>query len=181
MYDAYGLEVLDQAACLALLRQNKVGRFVFVDHMLLAVHPVAYAFDGGSIVFQTNGGAKLDAATKHDLAAFEVDYIDPEHGRGWTVTLSGHAEPVTDPQDVARLHELLPEPWTNSGRVDIIRMHAEVIQGRRKMSEQLDPAQLTADHPANGPNMPQQTTAPDRTGARPDAAHATGGSARHTG
>jgi nitroimidazol reductase NimA-like FMN-containing flavoprotein (pyridoxamine 5'-phosphate oxidase superfamily) len=153
MYDAYGLEVLDQAACLDLLRKNKVGRFVFVDHMLLAIHPVAYAFDGGSVVFQTNGGAKLDAATKHDLAAFEVDHIDPDHGRGWTVTLSGHAEPVTDPHEVARLHKLLPEPWTNDGRVDIIRMRAEVIQGRRKMSEQLDPAHLTADNPADRPTM----------------------------
>ena len=46
--------------------------------MLLAVHPVAYAFDGVSVVFQTNGGAKLDAATKHHLAASEVDSIDPE-------------------------------------------------------------------------------------------------------
>jgi uncharacterized protein len=159
MYDAFGLEVLDQAECLALLRENKVGRFVFVDHMLLAVHPVAYAFDGGSIVFQTNGGAKLDAATKHDLAAFEVDYIDPELGRGWTVTLSGHAEAVTDPHEVARLRKLLPEPWTNDGSVDIIRMHAEIIQGRRKTLEEPDPAQLVADNPPNGSAMTQQTTA----------------------
>ena len=77
MYDAYGLQVLDYPECVELLRQNKVGRFVFIDHMLLAVHPVAYVFDGVSVVFQTNGGAKLDAATKHDLAAFEIDYIDP--------------------------------------------------------------------------------------------------------
>lgn len=139
MYDAYGLEVLDQSECLELLRQNKVGRFVFVDQLLLAVHPVAYAFDGTSVVFQTNGGAKLDAATKHDLAAFEVDYIDPELGWGWTVTLSGHAEPVTDTYEIARLHNLLPEPWTNEGGIDIIRMHAEIIQGRRKMADQYDP------------------------------------------
>lgn len=149
MYDAYGLEVLDQAECLELLRENKVGRFVFVDHMLLAVHPVAYVFDGGSVVFQTNGGAKLDAATKHDLAAFEVDYIDPELGRGWTVTLSGHAEPVTDPHEVARLHNLLPEPWTDHGGVDIIRVYAEIVQGRRKVSAEPDPAQLLADNPAS--------------------------------
>ncbi|NYH93273.1 pyridoxamine 5'-phosphate oxidase family protein [Actinopolymorpha rutila] len=146
MYDAYGLEVLDQSECLELLRQNKVGRFVFVDRLLLAVHPVAYVFDQGSIVFQTNGGAKLDAATKHDLAAFEVDYIDPDLGWGWTVTLSGHAEPVTDSYEVARLHERLPEPWTNSGRVDVIRMHGEIIQGRRKKPDQVDPSHLMPDN-----------------------------------
>ncbi|MEQ4210320.1 hypothetical protein, partial [Actinopolymorpha sp. B9G3] len=78
-----------------------------------------------------------------------------------------HAEPVTDPQEVARLHKLLPEPWTNDGRVDIIRMHAEVIQGRRKMSEQLDPAQLTPDNSANMPTMPQQTSAPRPNGNTP--------------
>jgi uncharacterized protein len=167
MYDAFGLEVLDQAECLELLRENKVGRFVFVDQMLLAIHPVAYVFDGQSVVFQTNGGAKLDVATKHDLAAFEVDYIDPELGRGWTVTLSGHAEPVTDPYEVARLHDLLPKPWTHDGRVDIIRMHAEIIQGRRKMSEQLDPTQLMDDNPANMPTMPQQTSAPKPNGYTP--------------
>ena len=164
MYDAYGLEVLDQAECLELLRQNKVGRFVFVDHMLLAIHPVAYVFDGQSVVFQTNGGAKLDAAVKHYLAAFEVDYIDPELGWGWTVTLSGHAEPVTDAHEVARLHKLLPEPWTDDGRVNIVRMHAEVVQGRRKMSEQLDSAQLMADNPANTPSLMQQTTTPRPNG-----------------
>ena len=150
MYDAYGLEVLDQAECLELLRENRVGRFVFVDHLLLAVHPVAYVFDGGSVVFQTNGGAKLDAATKHDLAAFEVDYIDPELGRGWAVTVSGHAEPVTDQYEVARLHNLLPEPWTNEGCVDVIRMYAEIIQGRRKMAAEPSPAQLMADRPVTG-------------------------------
>ncbi|MGW0231959.1 pyridoxamine 5'-phosphate oxidase family protein [Actinopolymorpha singaporensis] len=128
MYDAYGLEVLDQSECVEILGQNRVGRFVFVDNLLLAVHPVAYVFDRGNVVFQTNGGAKLDAATKHDPAAFEVDYIDPDLGWGWTVTLTGHAEPVTDSYEVARLHELLPEPWTNSGRVDIIQMHGEIIQ-----------------------------------------------------
>jgi nitroimidazol reductase NimA-like FMN-containing flavoprotein (pyridoxamine 5'-phosphate oxidase superfamily) len=155
MYDAYGLEVLDQRQCFGLLRQNKVGRFVFVDHMLLAVHPVAYLFEGASVVFQTNGGAKLDAASKHDLAGFEIDYIDPELGWGWTVIVSGHAEPVVDPHEVARLKHMLPKPWTNEGTIDVIRLHVEIIQGRRKAPGQLDPGQP----------VPEQSA---RTAAQPD-------------
>jgi nitroimidazol reductase NimA-like FMN-containing flavoprotein (pyridoxamine 5'-phosphate oxidase superfamily) len=154
MYDAYGLEVLDQQACYQLLRENKVGRFVFVDHMLLAVHPVAYVFDGVSVAFQTNGGAKLDAASKHNLAGFEIDSIDPELGWGWTVILSGHAEPVADPHEVARLKRVLPEPWANEGTIDVIRLHAEIVQGRRKAPDHLGPGQPVPEHKA-GISAPQ--------------------------
>jgi len=140
MYDAYGLEVLSQPECYRLLRENRVGRFIFVDHMLLVAHPVAYVFDGASVVFQSNGGAKLEVATEHSYAGFEIDYVDPEHGYGWTVIVSGHAEPVTDAYEVTRLKNRLPPPWTNKGRVDIIRMRAEIVQGRRTMPKPSDDA-----------------------------------------
>ncbi|GAA2757638.1 pyridoxamine 5'-phosphate oxidase family protein [Actinopolymorpha rutila] len=131
MYDAKSVEVLDKGECEKYLRESLIGRVVFVDSLLLAAHPVRYVVEGHCILFRTDHGAKLRAADRHKMLAFEIDDIDPITGHGWSVVASGFAEHVTDPCEVERLTEIVPIPWAPTDRTDVIRLFVDLYQGRR--------------------------------------------------
>lgn len=131
MFDSKELEVLDPSECLRLLRGVSIGRIVFIAKALPAVHPVRFVFDGDSVLFRTSDGTKLAAAERKDIVAFEVDDIDSAQGRGWSVTLVGHAESVTDPYELERLEALHLPAWSPPDDSHFVRIWVEIIQGRR--------------------------------------------------
>jgi uncharacterized protein len=153
MYDTCGLEILDVGECHRLLRQARVGRFVFIDRTRLAAHPVEFIFDAGSVVSRTNHGVKYRAASQHHIVGFEVDDIDLDAGTAWSVVLTGHAEPVVDPFELARLAPVLPAPWLCADGSEVVRVHAEIVEGRRQTDlrrvQRLPDVQLPldSDHP----------------------------------
>ncbi len=131
MFDSKELEVLDPSECLRLLRGVSIGRIVFIAKALPAVHPVRFVFDGDSVLFRTTNGTKFAAAERKDIVAFEVDDIDAAGGRGWSVTLVGHAESVTDAAELQRLEALELPAWAPEDDSHFVRIWVEVIQGRR--------------------------------------------------
>lgn len=131
MYDALTVEVLDRGSCEKYLRASPIGRVVFVDSLILAVHPVSYVVEGNSILFRTPHGAKLRAAAMRKMLAFETDHIDPVTGHGWSVIASGYAEHVTEPYDVERLGEAVPVLWSPVEETDLIQLYIDILQGRR--------------------------------------------------
>ena len=60
--DRNGLEVLDEPACLALLRSTTIGRVAITVGALPTILPVNYRFVDGAILFARNGKQWLDAA-----------------------------------------------------------------------------------------------------------------------
>jgi nitroimidazol reductase NimA-like FMN-containing flavoprotein (pyridoxamine 5'-phosphate oxidase superfamily) len=71
--DRVRLETLDRAECLNLMATAPVGRIGVSIGALPAIIPVNFALVGANIVIRTVPGAKLDAATRHAVVAFEVD------------------------------------------------------------------------------------------------------------
>ncbi|MGA4994474.1 pyridoxamine 5'-phosphate oxidase family protein [Nonomuraea bangladeshensis] len=129
--DSSGLQVLTDEECLRLLASTPIGRIVFTDRALPAVQPVAFCLDGDGIVIRTGVGSKLAAATRRAVVAFEVDDYDPVLRTGWSVSVVGHADAITDPAETARLAALPLDPWV-PGRLDhYIRVSLEHISGRR--------------------------------------------------
>lgn len=92
--------------------------------------PVNYALDGRSLVFRTAPGKKLAAVGRQERVVFEVDDVDPDWSRGWSVVLRGFAEHVTDPDDVARLDELPLHPWDPAPKTDYVSITTHVVSGR---------------------------------------------------
>jgi hypothetical protein len=97
MTDAW-LEELSQEACLALLRQETVGRIAFVVDDGPIILPVNYRLaepeSGPLIAVRTRPGNVIDQAASN--VAFEIDAIDRIHHRGWSVLVRGellHAFP----------------------------------------------------------------------------------------
>ena len=130
--DGRVMEDLPRAECLRLMASVPVGRVVYTRHAMPAVAVVNFALDGdGSIVIRTESGGKLGAAIRRAVVAFETDRLDEATHSGWSVTVVGRAEKVTDAGEVARLHKLDLHPWAPGEREHFIRISAGIVTGRR--------------------------------------------------
>jgi len=130
-FDHTGLQILDEQECLKLLASVPIGRLVFTLGGLPAVRLVNFVVDDDSIVFATTDGDKYRAAERGDVVAFEVDEVDLDRHLGWTVTAAGRLS-VIDPDEAAALRSTLPlRPWALNRDLHPIRLHIEVLEGRR--------------------------------------------------
>jgi uncharacterized protein len=131
--DRHGVEVLTSSACIRLLEARSVGRIAFVSAGTPVIVPVNYALDGSSVVFRSRSGAKLDAAERHQPIAFEVDDHEPASRSGWSVLVTGVAEPVDDPELIERLERQQLESWAMADTSDAtwVRLRTDTVSGRR--------------------------------------------------
>lgn len=130
-FDHTGLQILDDAECIALLCSVPVGRLVFTRGGLPAVRLVNFAVDDDTVIFATADSDKYRAAERGDVVAFEVDDIDLDRHLGWTVTAAGHLS-VVDPEDKLTLERTLPlRPWAPYSDRHLIRLGIESLEGRR--------------------------------------------------
>lgn len=126
------LEVLDRAACLALLRTVDIGRVAWCSpsgHPV--VLPVNFTVDGEDVVFQTAPGGKLDAVRHGRLLSFQADDVERAFKSGWSVLVTGKAQVVTDPDEVQRLERLAVAPWAPRPGAVFIQLVPGEITGRR--------------------------------------------------
>ena len=125
-----GLELLSEEECRALLCTESVGRIGLSVGALPAILPVNYAVIDDDIVFLTAEGMKLRAAMENTVVGFEVDHLDPALDYGWSVLVVGVAREV-GPQERHRLGPLRVNPWAGGQRTHLVRIHPEMISGRR--------------------------------------------------
>jgi uncharacterized protein len=131
--DRNGLSVLNVDECMRLLTSHvpRVGRLAFVVGNRPVILPVNYVFHEGSVVFRSDAGAKLSAASEAAHVAFEVDQIDTTWEEGWSVLVQGRAEAVTDPDELERLESLPLRPWGPGVKPSYVRIMSSEISGRR--------------------------------------------------
>jgi hypothetical protein len=125
------LEVLDREQSLELLQQVPVGRLIFTEHALPAVRPVEFQWWRGDVVIRIVDPAVLTAASGNRIVAFETDESDADLHRGWSVTVIGHAQLVTDVPDLIELSGLFSRPWTGGRRAYFVQIRTEKVTGRR--------------------------------------------------
>ncbi|GAA2558057.1 pyridoxamine 5'-phosphate oxidase family protein [Mycolicibacterium diernhoferi] len=124
------LDVLNRRQCLDRLAQVRVGRLVFTEDALPAIQPVNFRLWHDDVVIRVAGGPKLEAATAHQVVAFEADELDPDLRKGWSVTVVGQAEPVTDIEDLVAVAGTFIEPWVQGRRDHFIRIRTDRMTGR---------------------------------------------------
>jgi nitroimidazol reductase NimA-like FMN-containing flavoprotein (pyridoxamine 5'-phosphate oxidase superfamily) len=124
------IEVLSREEALALLASVPVGRIVFTVRALPAVQPMNFVVDNGEIVIRTGPGTKLAATLRNGVVAFETDEIDPARSAGWSVTVVGRIQEITDPCEIERLDTALT-PWAPGEREHFLKITPEVVTGRR--------------------------------------------------
>ncbi|WP_329249103.1 pyridoxamine 5'-phosphate oxidase family protein [Streptomyces sp. NBC_01478] len=124
---------LDSAEALRLLGSVSLGRIVFTRHALPTVRPVNHVLDHGDIVIRTHEGSALISRTQPAdgpgvVVAYEADLIDPDSHLGWSVVVTGYAQRVTDPGELARC-EALVRPWVETNMAHTIRIRPDLVTG----------------------------------------------------
>lgn len=130
-FDHAGLEILDEADCLRLMRTVPIGRLVFTEGGLPTVRPVNFALDGETVVFCTADGDKYRAAERRDVVAFETDSIDAGKQAGWTVTVVGHLSHLSEAETAEASVHLPIHSWGPGRWPHLIRLTIEWRRGRR--------------------------------------------------
>jgi len=139
------LEELDREQCLTLLRKVPIGRLVFTEHALPAVQPVDFRWWRGDVVIRIAHPAVLAAASGNRVVAFETDELDADLCCGWSVTVVGHAEVITDVPDLVELSGIFSRPWDGGRRDYFVRIRTEKVTGRRLWPEVDDRQQVFSD------------------------------------
>jgi nitroimidazol reductase NimA-like FMN-containing flavoprotein (pyridoxamine 5'-phosphate oxidase superfamily) len=125
------MEELDDTECRRLLATRHLGRLAIPDFGGPMIFPVNYVFDQDLVIFRTDPGTKLDAATEREQVAFEVDAIDEATRTGWSVVVRGTLAEITDPAHLARLRTLPLYPWAPGEKTRYVRVRPLKITGRR--------------------------------------------------
>lgn len=128
--DRNGLIVLSREECLHLLRQVTFGRIAITIDALPVILPVNFRLVDECIVFTTNSGSKLDAATVGAVVSFEADGIDPLSHSGWSVIVTGVANAVADPAKVAEFMAANIPRWASGEGECFITVPISLISGR---------------------------------------------------
>ena len=125
------LQEMTREECFGLLADQHLGRVVFVDdHGPLAL-PVTFILDHYTVVFRTDEGTKLEAASRRGRVAFEIDGVDEATRTGWSVLVRGEVTEVTDPSELARVRRLPLYPWAPGAKTHYVRILPTVLTGRR--------------------------------------------------
>jgi len=133
--DHAGLEILPFGKCLELLAAVPVGRISFFADGEIVTLPVNHVLDGQDPVFRTARGSKLSTAQSQNLVAFEADQYDEKTRSGWSVLVTGRAQPVYEEDEISRLSRLGLRPWVAAGdRSFWIRIRPTSISGRKTPS-----------------------------------------------
>ncbi len=128
--DANGLEVLTRAEAIALLESQEVGRLVYTRRALPAIRPVNFAVRGGAVLIWTGSASSLGQAVRGAVVAFETDELNRTTRSGWSVSVLGTAQLVTDEIELARAREDGPVPWAPGVKDYLIRIPLTVVTGR---------------------------------------------------
>jgi len=123
---------LSAQECTTLIAGGGIGRVVFCNERGPQIYPVSFIVHGDDIIFRTSSYTTLGTSMHGQPVAFEVDELDLERRLGWSVIVTGVAQALDDPDDVARLsHCEGLEPWAGGARRLYVRIAPRGITGRR--------------------------------------------------
>lgn len=118
--------------CRELLDANILGRVAVCTDAGPRIVPVNYAVVDDAVVFRTSPITGLGTAGWATEMAFEIDHVDYEGHRGWSVVAAGRAEVVDDPSEVAHIRSVWePRPWAGGNRGLYVRLRWRQLTGRR--------------------------------------------------
>lgn len=133
--DRNGLEVLDRATCLDLLRTTHLGRIGLTSGALPLILPVNFRLVDEEIFFRTGVGTKLEAATRGTVVAFEVDDHNAFNHTGWSVVVTGTARDVGAAEVEGRLRGTPLARWVPGPDGRTVAISTELISGRRILED----------------------------------------------
>lgn len=122
---------LDRGESLRLLTRVPVGRLIFTVNALPTVRLMNFLLAGELIVLRTTADSAMARKVDDTIVAFEADELDAATCSGWSVTVTGRATVVTDPQLTARYQALPLVPWAPGAGDQFVTITTDLAEGRR--------------------------------------------------
>lgn len=123
---------LSRDECEALLRCGVTGRVALSGPTGPHIVPVNYSVVDDAVIVRTSPYSVLGTYGRDTTLAFEVDQVDHEHQRGWSVVARGRAQVITDPEELVHIQDVWePRPWAGGSRGLTLRLRWTEISGRR--------------------------------------------------
>jgi hypothetical protein len=116
------------AEALYLLEGSSTGRLIHVSKDAPVVRPAVHVFAYGRLIVRSP--VQEAVLRGHATVAYHVDEIRTAHGPCWSVTATGPAEPVTDPDEAAHYRRTLPG-WTHGPHDTLLRISPPSVSGFR--------------------------------------------------
>ncbi len=132
--DRLGMQVMEQAECWDLIREQPLGRLAVTMSGAPHIIPINHATRDGEILFVSVAGTKLEAVLQRPglPATFEVDDFDVDTRTGWSVIVRGHLHPVVDLVDHTSLDIAGRPIWLDGYRDrNWLRLVPDHVGGRR--------------------------------------------------
>lgn len=127
------LEKLPPQESMRLLGSVSLGRIVFTARALPAVRLASHLVDRDHVIVRADADAPITSKLTSEagtVVAYEADAVDPAEHLGWSVTVVGLAQQVTDPAAAAAFRRALSS-GTDSGEDQVISIHASLVTGFR--------------------------------------------------
>jgi nitroimidazol reductase NimA-like FMN-containing flavoprotein (pyridoxamine 5'-phosphate oxidase superfamily) len=122
---------LSAAQCIDLLMAGLVGRVAVCTPSGPHVVPVNYSVVDESVIVRTTPYSVLGSQARGSLLALEIDHVDLERHRGWSVVVRGRADVVTDADALKHIkHTWNPESWAAGSRNVYLRVPWSEVSGR---------------------------------------------------
>jgi nitroimidazol reductase NimA-like FMN-containing flavoprotein (pyridoxamine 5'-phosphate oxidase superfamily) len=139
---------LATSECEALLRGGVVGRVAVSTPGGPHIVPINYSIVGSAIILRTTPYSVLGSHGRDSLLAFEVDYFDHAHKRGWSVVARGRADVVHERVELNEIERSWPpQPWVTGPRPLFLKLAWNEISGRQ-LGDDWDPHQTLPQHAA---------------------------------
>ena len=127
-----GAVELSAAECRDLLETDVVGRVAFVTPAGPRIVPVNYAVEGDLVRFRTSARTELAIYAPDHRVAFEIDHLDQERRRGWSVVVHGTVRRSAEDGEVpVQRPGQEPEPWAGGHRPLWLEVPLDEVSGRR--------------------------------------------------
>jgi hypothetical protein len=114
--------------CLDLIRGEPVGRICILENGVPLAFPVNYkvTVEGNDLGIVMRTAPETTIGHSHGAASLEVDRIDLDAGRAWSVIVRGQLRPLLgEPGPVD------PEPILRTGRTRWMMLDVSAVSGRR--------------------------------------------------
>jgi uncharacterized protein len=132
--DANGFVVLDRQACLERLAQHRVASLAITDGALPMVLPVLYVLHGEELLMCAERTGILGRRLPNSVVSLCVHNLDADLLGGWTVSVTGLADPLDWSAELAKNVDLRQWGPGESTQV-LVSVGTQLISGREIIRE----------------------------------------------
>ena len=123
---------LSSKECARLLAAGVAGRVAVSTPTGPHIVPVNYSVRDEATLLRTTPYSLLGTYGRDAMLAFEVDGMDHEYQRGWSVVARGRGEVVDDAAELDEImHSWPPRPWAAGQRTLVLRIPWTEVTGRQ--------------------------------------------------